>query len=260
MTVTHASILSISSVTVVFLLHSGYSLQLVTVGEALSAIFELSSTFLVPLRVQKISRSLADKAGYQFSALPQDEDDEPKEPRAAALDDQYVDMAIAHVGRSGVLTMAFTLVSWSNYLSWSILTSAAPYRTNSALLDACASVPDCTELGEPDPGGVSDRNHRALRLSCGLAARARDALFSQPAACSVKTASAPTLVLCRRRARVRAHFQPPPRAWNGHLERAFPVWVARVGELGDDCEQHCHLSVMVDEGERQVQAVGEASE
>jgi solute carrier family 40 (iron-regulated transporter), member 1 len=115
MTVTHASILSLSSVTVVFLLHSGYSLRLVTVGEALSAIFELSSTFLVPFRVQKISRELATMEGYEFSAVPQDdeEDDSKPESRAIAIDDQsqYVDMAISHVGRTGILTLACTLVS-----------------------------------------------------------------------------------------------------------------------------------------------------
>jgi iron-regulated transporter 1 len=110
MTVTHASILSISSVTVVFLLHSGYSLRLVTVGEALSAVFELSSTFLVPLRVQKVSRRLAATEGYEFSAVPQDEVEDDSKSRAVTVDDQYVDMAISHVGWSGVLTMAFTLV------------------------------------------------------------------------------------------------------------------------------------------------------
>ena len=115
MTVTHASILSISSVTVVFLLHSGYSLRLVTVGEALSAVFELSSTFLVPLRVQKVSRRLAAMGDYEFSAVPQDEDGEDsKELCDVALDDQYVDMAISQVGRSGILTMAFTLVRSSH--------------------------------------------------------------------------------------------------------------------------------------------------
>jgi iron-regulated transporter 1 len=114
MTMTHASILSITSVTVVFLLHSGYSLQLVTVGEALSAVCELSSTFLVPRKVQKVSHRLATVAGYEFSAVPQDEEEDPKaESRAVAFDDQsrYVDVAVSHVGWSGILTMAFTLVS-----------------------------------------------------------------------------------------------------------------------------------------------------
>jgi iron-regulated transporter 1 len=91
MCVTHASILSITSVTVVFLLHSGYSLRLVTIGEALSAVFELSSTFLVPLRVQKVSRRLATMADYEFSALPQDDGEEDAKPKAptVALDGGY---------------------------------------------------------------------------------------------------------------------------------------------------------------------------
>lgn len=142
MCVTHASILSVTSVTVVFLLHSGYSLRLVTVGEALSAVFELSSTVLVPLRVQKVSRRLATMAGYEFSAIPQDEDDAKPESPAVAIDEQsqYVDTAIAHVGRTGILTMAFTLVSPSTL---SVQTNAiAPYRAHPALLDACASIPD----------------------------------------------------------------------------------------------------------------------
>jgi iron-regulated transporter 1 len=115
MCVTHASILSITSVTVVFLLHSGYSLRLVTMGEALSAVFELSSTFLVPFKVQKVSRRLATMASYEFSAVPQDEEDDIKQesPADVAPDEQsrYVDIAITHVGRSGILTMVFTLVS-----------------------------------------------------------------------------------------------------------------------------------------------------
>jgi iron-regulated transporter 1 len=208
MTVTHASILSISSVTVVFLLHSGYSLRLVTVGEALSAIFELSSTFLVPLRVQKVSRKLATMEGYEFSAVPQDDDENDSKPEshAVAIDDQsrYVDMAIAHVGRSGVLTMAFTLVSLNHDMRSmrNVLTLVAPHRTHSALLDACASVPHSTNLREPDSLGLSDCDHHPLCLPCSVSSGTRHALPRQPAARAVEAAFSPAIILCRRGTRL----------------------------------------------------------
>ena len=51
----HFSVLAFSGILTVFLVNSGFSLSLVTWAEVLSAVFEISSTYLFPLGVQYLS-------------------------------------------------------------------------------------------------------------------------------------------------------------------------------------------------------------
>ena len=115
MCVTHASILSVTSITVVFLLDSGYSLRLVTVGEAMSAMFELSSTLFVPLVVRRITTAIAPSVDAEFDTVADEEEDDESLAKSPVGEDrvqfQGVDAAISRVGLSGILGMASVLVS-----------------------------------------------------------------------------------------------------------------------------------------------------
>ena len=115
MCVTHASILSVTGVTIVFLLDAGYSLRLITAVEALSAIFELASTLIYPFAVKKLARSLSPAS----SAMPIAVDTEDHEDdlglakpdgHAEVLEVEWVDSAISRVGLSGITSMVTLLV------------------------------------------------------------------------------------------------------------------------------------------------------
>jgi iron-regulated transporter 1 len=112
MCVSHASVLSLTGVTVVFFLDSGYSLQLVTAAEALSTIFELGSTLLYPLAVRRVVSSTP-AAG--FVVVPQEDDEDDLHLAKGISNTQEaeaegVDMAISRVGLSGIMSMATVLV------------------------------------------------------------------------------------------------------------------------------------------------------
>ena len=120
--ITHASILSITSITVVFLLDSGYSLQFVTAGETISAFFELSSTFVTPFAVGRLARSAAKKSAAKRSAnipLATDEGQSPSDDDDVVSlelgddDDTTADRvnrAVGTVGLFGILFLVIILV------------------------------------------------------------------------------------------------------------------------------------------------------
>lgn len=72
MCITHTSILSVTGVTVVFLLDSGYSLQLVNIGQTASAFCELSSTFIIPIVVRRWAKSMGNNP-HRVRPILQDE-------------------------------------------------------------------------------------------------------------------------------------------------------------------------------------------
>lgn len=119
MCISHASILSLTGVTVVFFLDSGYSLQLVTLAEALSTVFELGSTVLYPLAVRKVVSSAP--SGTEFVAVPQEDDEDDLHLAKSVSNTQEaeaegVDSAISRVGLSGIISMGTVLVCHSSTL------------------------------------------------------------------------------------------------------------------------------------------------
>jgi solute carrier family 40 (iron-regulated transporter), member 1 len=116
MCITHASVLSVTSITVVFFLNSGYSLRLITIAEAVSAVFELSSTVVVPIAVKRLqSFEKSNTAEYQMVSQTEsveDHHDEEEHKRALADENviRSVDPAITHVGFWGIASMVLILV------------------------------------------------------------------------------------------------------------------------------------------------------
>lgn len=113
MCVSHASVLSLTGVTIVFFLNSGYSLRLVTAAEAFSTVFELGSTLLYPLSVRRVVSSTP--VATAFAAVPQEDDDDDLQltksvSNAQEAEVEGVDMAISRVGLSGIMSMATVLV------------------------------------------------------------------------------------------------------------------------------------------------------
>lgn len=119
---TQGSILSITGVTVVFFLESGYSLQLVTIAETASAFFELSSTFITPLAVGKISTIAITTDSTADVPLTEERERSPEVEEADELGYSNIERAapispvntaISHVGLYGisimVLVLAFTV-------------------------------------------------------------------------------------------------------------------------------------------------------
>jgi len=116
MCVTHASILSATGVTIVFFLDAGYSLQLVTAVEALSAFFELISTLLYPFAVKKLARSSSPISSITtVTANAEDLEDDLQlvktSSHAEELETELVDSAISRMGLSGIMSMVTLLVS-----------------------------------------------------------------------------------------------------------------------------------------------------
>jgi iron-regulated transporter 1 len=138
MCITHTSILSITGVTVVFLLNSGYSLKLVTIGEALSAFFELSSTFIIPMAVGKLAPPQKQDPHHVFLVSQQDDDDsdgsgeiENGEDKSHSSD--QVIAAISQIGTYSIVGMALILLPTVPILLY--LTSTLSYpitRTKSS--------------------------------------------------------------------------------------------------------------------------------
>jgi iron-regulated transporter 1 len=109
---THASILSFTGVTIVFFLNSGYSLQLITIGEAMSAFFELSATFVTPVAVHRLASRAASKDIDGYESLPEsDPDDVPRSPSstAPARTPSQINNAVTKVGLHGALSTALIL-------------------------------------------------------------------------------------------------------------------------------------------------------
>ena len=110
---THASILSFTGVTIVFFLNSGYSLQLITVGEAMSAFFELSATFVTPLAVHRIASRAPSKDVDEYETLPEADldDDVPGSPVSTvpARTPSQINNAITKVGLHGAISTALIL-------------------------------------------------------------------------------------------------------------------------------------------------------
>jgi solute carrier family 40 (iron-regulated transporter), member 1 len=126
MCMTHTSILSVTSVTVVFLLNSGYSLRLITIAEGANAVFELSSTILVPMAVKKLASS-AKPHGRTYQLVDQDErsNDINDRHREDDKSDSNVDAAIRKVGFWGICGMVLILLPTPLILIY--LTSHLPY-------------------------------------------------------------------------------------------------------------------------------------
>ncbi|MCJ1461225.1 hypothetical protein MMC28_011607 [Mycoblastus sanguinarius] len=68
MSMLHFSVLAFSGTLTVFLVNSGFSLGLITWAEVLSAVFELSSTFIFPWGIRVLSAQRKDA----YAALPND--------------------------------------------------------------------------------------------------------------------------------------------------------------------------------------------
>lgn len=109
---TQASILSISGVTVVFLLDSGYSMQLVTIAEFVSAVFELSSTFVVPLAVGQMMRTNVTESMQPLTSfVERDDADEVDDEQTRQESSQgVIETIISRVGFHGILWMALILL------------------------------------------------------------------------------------------------------------------------------------------------------
>jgi len=115
MCMTHASILSATGVTIVFFLDAGYSLQLVTVVEALSAFFELTSTLLYPFAIKKLARSSSPRGPVTpITANAEEFEDDLQLVKTSShseeLETELVDSAISHIGLSGIMSMVTLLV------------------------------------------------------------------------------------------------------------------------------------------------------
>ena len=129
----HFSVLTFSSTLIVFLVNSGFSMTLITCAEILSAVFELSSTFIFPWAVRAFGhdrplyRPLSENVAMNTptmrsrSTFDIEEDSESDEngPSAASQ--------ITGVSRLGLLSITLTLLTltpavpiiWQFYTSWS---------------------------------------------------------------------------------------------------------------------------------------------
>lgn len=112
MCITHASILSITGVTVVFFLDSGYSLQLITIAETFSALFELSSTFVTPFAIGRIGRKLGSEQHEDLpltgAATEPGEDADGLDSQTTAQE-ETTNTAVAHTGLYGIALMVLIL-------------------------------------------------------------------------------------------------------------------------------------------------------
>lgn len=144
MCVTHASILSVTGITIVFFLDSGYSLRLVTGAEALSTVFEFGSTLLYPFAVQRLVQ--ASSPTPRFAAVPQDDEDDDIQlaktgSNIQEAEAQGLDLAISRVGLSGSIGMASVLVRIPPSYQELLLTIIAPYCAHPSLSYSHHSLP-----------------------------------------------------------------------------------------------------------------------
>lgn len=138
MCITHGSILSLTGVTVVFFLDSGYSMQLITIAETISAFCEFSSTFITPFAVQKISDKVRGSNGEQIDmdtvncTGPAEEafSQAETEPSATTL---AVNTGLTHTGLYGIglmLTILLPTVPLLIHLTSALFYPMARYSTN----------------------------------------------------------------------------------------------------------------------------------
>ncbi|KAF2097988.1 hypothetical protein NA57DRAFT_40258 [Rhizodiscina lignyota] len=116
MCITHGSILSVTGVTVVFFLDSGYSLQLVTIAETVSAFFELSSTLITPFAVHAISKTTDARLAADIPLMSVEDvgrldEDSGDVNNGSTKSSPVVNTAITHTGLYGISTMCLILIS-----------------------------------------------------------------------------------------------------------------------------------------------------
>jgi iron-regulated transporter 1 len=107
---TQPSVLSVTGVMVVFLLNSGYSLKVVTVAEAISTLFEFSSTFVTPFAIARLAAHVPPRIDIEmFQEAGEQEDDAGLSPTKGSA--EPIKVAITKVGFWGILSMLVALVS-----------------------------------------------------------------------------------------------------------------------------------------------------
>ena len=142
----HFSVLAFSSTLIVFLVNSGFSMTLITCAEMLSAIFELSSTFVFPwaVRALEYERSLYQPLSENMRTdmptppsrstfnMEEDLDSNENGPSTASQ--------ITGVSRLGLLSITLTLITLTPAVPviWQISTSWSTNPTSSTAWEAHA--------------------------------------------------------------------------------------------------------------------------
>lgn len=215
MCVTHASVLSITSVTVVFLLDSGYSLRLVTAGEAFSALFEISSTLFMPFAVRRMMSTMT----------PQEEEDDDVLAKSPILENaaqfQSVDVAISRIGLSGVVSMASVLVGitqtltvFSRFLTFFLASSCA----NPDIPHSRSSISTVTHIRQPHIRSLSHGNFDSLLLSRIVSLGPRNIVPLRPATRSISATVTSALLIRRHRDSLHQHVWSGAQPWNCYME------------------------------------------
>ena len=106
MTGLHFSVLVFSGTLTVFLVNSGFSLKLITGAEVLSAVFELSSTYVFPWGVRILS---AQRTTYHALASSEIEDED--QMRDESLSQEYQRRGVSRLGIWALALMLLCLVS-----------------------------------------------------------------------------------------------------------------------------------------------------
>ena len=133
MTGLHFSVLSFSSTLIVFLVHSGLSMRLITWAEVLSATFELSSTYIFPWGVRHLSarrtqyHPIADETDTVESNLPSSRGWTPNDENNdgdGVSQDEGQRTGVSRLGLLALVLMLLCLVTKRLRMRVSILTQS----------------------------------------------------------------------------------------------------------------------------------------
>ena len=144
----HFSVLAFSSTLIVFLVNSGFSMTLITSAEVLSAVFELSSTFMFPWAVRALGHErplyqpLSENVTTDMPATPSRSTFDIEEDLKSNEDGPSSASQITGVSRLGLLSITLTLLTltpavpiiWQISSSWPTNpTSPAAWQTHTIL-------------------------------------------------------------------------------------------------------------------------------
>lgn len=196
MTCLHFSVLTFSATLTVFLVHSGFSLRLITIAEVFSAVFELSSTVVFPLGVRVLSSpsntyiAVSGDSATGLDALSTDEPsglDEDETENGKGL--PSMESSNTGVSRLGLLALGFMLLCLVGnilYITRSRTNSEADSTCPNHLAVVQKRKHRRTYPGRPAFGLEPSSSYRRLHhtLYCRLSSWPMDKCALYSAACS----------------------------------------------------------------------------